>query len=181
MFRQLNDLKKFFQAYFERKDNIEYRQILTTKYLKCCYVLPMLKITNTVFIEDDELEEKFIRSPGAGGQHVNKTSSSVQLRFNAKACPSISETVYGRLSTIASHLITQNGEIIITVHSHRSLQRNRDEAKERLIDLIKKATIVPKVRRATKPTLGSKKRRLEKKAQRGETKKNRGRVSKSDY
>lgn len=141
----------------------------------------MLKITNTIIIEDDELDEKFIRAPGPGGQHVNKTSNSVQLRFNAKTCPTISETVFSRLKAIASHLITQDGEIIITVHSHRSLQRNRDEAKERLIELIKKATIQQKKRRPTKPSKSAKGKRMDKKTQRGAIKKNRGKVSRSDY
>lgn len=141
----------------------------------------MLKITNTIIIEDDELEEKFIRAPGAGGQHVNKTSNSVQLRFNAKACPTITETVYNRLKIVASHLITQDGELIVTVHSHRSLQRNRDDARERLVELIKIATIVPKHRRPTKPSKSAKTKRTDKKTQRGAIKRNRGKVSKSDY
>ncbi|WP_420549126.1 alternative ribosome rescue aminoacyl-tRNA hydrolase ArfB [Curvivirga sp.] len=140
-----------------------------------------LKVTNTIIIEDDELEEKFIRAPGPGGQHVNKTSSAVQLRFNAKACPTLSSTVYDRLKTIASHLITQDGEIIITVTSHRSLQRNRDEARERLCDLIRKATIQPKKRRPTKPSKSAKAKRTDQKKQRGAIKKNRSRVSKHDY
>ncbi len=141
----------------------------------------MLQITNSIIIEEDELSEKFIRSPGAGGQHVNKTSNSVQLRFNAKLSTVISEAIYNRLCKIASHLITQDGEIIITVHSHRSLQRNRDEARERLIELIKKATIQPKYRRPTKPSKSAKSKRTDKKKQRGAVKKNRGKVNKSDY
>lgn len=139
----------------------------------------MLVITKSIFIEEHELEEKFIRAPGPGGQHVNKTSSAVQLRFNAKACPTISSTVYDRLKGIASHLITQEGDIIITVTSHRSLQRNREEARTRLFDMIRKATIQPKKRRATKPSKSAKAKRVDQKKQRSAIKKNRGRVS--DY
>ena len=141
----------------------------------------MLQITDNIIIEEDELSEKFIRSPGAGGQHVNTSSNNVQLRFNAKACPKISEAIYNRLCKVASHLITQNGEIIITVHSHRSLQRNRIEARTRLVELIKKATIKPKYRRPTKPSKSAKSKRTDKKKQRGAVKKTRGRVNKSDY
>ncbi|MDX1737101.1 MAG: alternative ribosome rescue aminoacyl-tRNA hydrolase ArfB [Alphaproteobacteria bacterium] len=141
----------------------------------------MLKITNTVIINDDELEEKHIRASGPGGQHVNKTSSAVQLRFDARNSPAITDTVFARLKTIASHLITKDGEIIVTVEEHRSLQRNREIARERLYELIKKATIQPKKRRPTKPSKAAKAKRIDKKTQRGAIKKNRSRVSNSDY
>jgi len=141
----------------------------------------MLKITNTILIEDDELEESFIRSSGPGGQNVNKVSTAVQLRFNAKSSPAISEDVFLRMRQIASHLITKEGVLIITAESHRSQDRNRMDARDRLIEIIRKATIVPKKRKPTKPTYSSKLKRMDKKTQRGATKKTRGRVSKSDY
>lgn len=141
----------------------------------------MLKITNTILIEEDELEEKFIRSPGPGGQNVNKVSTGVQLRFHAKNCPTITATVFTRLRSIASHLMTVDGEIILTANQTRSQDRNRQDARDRLVAMIKQATVIPKHRRPTKPGKNAKAKRTDKKTQRGAIKKNRGRVSKSDY
>lgn len=141
----------------------------------------MLKITNTIIIDDDEIDESFIRSSGPGGQNVNKVSTAVQLRFDAKSSPAITETVLLRMGQIASHLMTKDGVLIITAESHRSQDRNRADARDRLIEIIQKATIVPKRRKPTKPTYSSKLKRMDKKTQRGTTKKNRGKVSKSDY
>ncbi len=141
----------------------------------------MLKITNTILIDDDEIDESFIRSSGPGGQNVNKVSTAVQLRFDAKSSPAITETMLLRMGQIASHLMTKDGVLIITAESHRSQDRNRADARDRLIEIIQKATIVPKRRKPTKPTYSSKLKRMDKKTQRGTTKKNRGKVSKSDY
>ena len=141
----------------------------------------MLKITNTILIDDDEIDESFIRSSGPGGQNVNKVSTAVQLRFDAKSSPAITEIVLLRMGQIASHLMTKDGVLIITAESHRSQDRNRADARDRLIEIIQKATIVPKRRKPTKPTYSSKLKRMDKKTQRGTTKKNRSKVSKSDY
>ncbi|WP_169543578.1 alternative ribosome rescue aminoacyl-tRNA hydrolase ArfB [Sneathiella aquimaris] len=141
----------------------------------------MIQITPQIFIHDDEIEESFIRSSGPGGQNVNKVSSAVQLRFDAKSSASISETLFNRMRQVASHLMTKEGVLIITAESFRSQERNRADAKERLSEVIRKASIVPKTRRPTKPTYSSKLKRMDKKKQRGTIKKNRGRVSKSDF
>lgn len=141
----------------------------------------MIEITSHIFIHEDELTESFIRSSGPGGQNVNKVSTSVQLRFDAKNSPNIPAAVFERLSKIASHLMTLDGEIILTANKHRSQDRNRQDARERLIDLIRQATIVQKPRRPTKPSRSAKAKRMDQKKQRGATKKTRGRVSKSDY
>jgi len=141
----------------------------------------MIQVTRHITLDEDELEESFIRASGPGGQNVNKVSTSVQLRFNAKSSPAITQAVFDRLSRIASHLITKDGQIIITANKFRSQERNRQDARDRLCDLIRKATIVQKTRRPTKPSRAAKAKRMDKKSQRSSTKKNRGRVSKSDY
>lgn len=141
----------------------------------------MIEITPQIKINEDELVESFVRSSGPGGQNVNKVSTSVQLRFNAKASPAISDYVFNRLATVASHLMTKEGILIIIAESHRLQSRNREDARARLIDLIKKASFRPKRRIATKPSRNAKAKRMDVKKQRGVTKKTRGRVSKSDY
>ncbi|MEH6402406.1 MAG: alternative ribosome rescue aminoacyl-tRNA hydrolase ArfB [Sneathiella sp.] len=141
----------------------------------------MLKVTDTILINDDEIVESFVRSSGPGGQNVNKVSTAVQLRFDAKNSSAISDPLLNRMRQVASHLLTKDGILIITAESHRSQDRNRQDAKSRLIDIIQKATIVPKNRRPTKPSYSSKLKRMDKKTQRGATKKTRGRVTKSDF
>lgn len=141
----------------------------------------MLTVTNTIQIAEDELEEKFIRSPGPGGQNVNKVSSGVQLRFSARNSSAISATVFARLRGIAGHLMTGEGAIVITATQFRSQDRNRQDARDRLAALIRRASVVPKRRRPTKPSKAARAKRTDQKTQRGAIKKNRGKVSSKDY
>ena len=136
----------------------------------------MIKITDTISIDESEIEEKFIRSPGAGGQKVNKTASAVQLRFDARKSPMLSHAVFLRLKKIAGSRMTQGGEIVLTAHSFRTQELNRADALARLVAMIKEASISPKRRRATKPTRASKVRRLDAKKRASQTKQARGKV-----
>lgn len=135
-----------------------------------------MRISDTIEIEDWELTESFHRSSGPGGQHVNKVSSAVELRFEAERSPNLPPAVKSRLKRLAGRRWTKDGAVIITAESHRSQLMNRENAREKLVDLIQKALEVPKRRIKTRPTLGSKRRRLEGKKQRGEVKKLRGKV-----
>ena len=140
----------------------------------------MIKVTDSISLNENEIEEDFIRSPGPGGQHVNKTESAVQLRFNARRSPALSNAIYLRLVPLAGSRLTKDGVIVITANQFRERERNREDALARLVDLIRQAATPPKRRRATKPTKGSKERRLEGKQRRGSTKKDRGRPGLSD-
>ncbi len=140
----------------------------------------MIKVTDTISLNENEIEEDFIRSPGPGGQHVNKTESAVQLRFNARRSKALSNAIYLRLVPLAGSRLTKDGVMVITANQYRERERNREDALGRLIDLIRAAAVPPKHRRATKPTKGSKERRLDGKQKRGETKKGRGRPGLGD-
>ncbi len=133
-----------------------------------------IPITPSLSIDEDEIEETFVRASGPGGQHVNTTSTAVQLRFDARRSRSLPDDVAVRLMKLAGSRLTQDGVIVIVAQSHRSQQRNREEALARLVELIRKATERPKPRRPTGPTLASKQRRLESKGKRSQVKKMRG-------
>jgi ribosome-associated protein len=130
-----------------------------------------MRITDHITIDEREIEEKFIRSSGPGGQNVNKVSTAVELRFDVRHSGSLPMAVRDRLVALAGRRITDDGVLVIRADTHRTQERNRDEARARLTDLIRRATIVPKKRIATKPTRGSKTRRIEGKVKRGVVKK----------
>ena len=136
----------------------------------------MLTITDAITIEDWELTEQFIRASGPGGQNVNKVSTAVELRFEAERSPNLPGQVKNRLRRIAGRKWTKDGALVLQVDETRSQARNRDIARERLKEMIISALKPPKKRIPTKPTLGSKKRRLEQKKARGEVKAMRGKV-----
>lgn len=126
----------------------------------------MIRITHRISLDDDELKESFVRSSGPGGQNVNKLSTAVELRFDVRNSPNLPDDVRHRLERLAGGRLTQDGVLILTADRHRTQHRNRQDALERLTELIREASIPPTPRRPTKPTLGSKKRRLEAKGQR---------------
>ena len=136
----------------------------------------MLWITETLHIADWELSESFMRSSGPGGQNVNKVSTAVELRFEAERSPHLSPAVKSRLKKIAGRKWTLEGALIVQVEDTRSQARNREIARERLAEMIRSALVAPKRRIATKPTLGSQRRRITAKVQRGEVKSLRGKV-----
>ncbi len=134
----------------------------------------MLHVTETLAIADWELTESFMRSSGPGGQNVNKVSTAVELRFEAERSPHLPAPVKARLKRLAGRKWTLDGAVVIQVEDTRSQARNREIARERLVEMIRAALVAPKRRIATKPTLGSQRRRLVAKAVRGEVKALRG-------
>ena len=131
----------------------------------------MIAITRSISLDEAELQETFLRSSGAGGQNIQKVETAVQLRFDAAHSPSLPEHVRTRLLGLAGRRATNDGVIVITAQRHRTQQRNREDALERLLELIRAAAApLPPKRRPTKPTYGSQQRRLEGKSQRSSLK-----------
>ena len=137
----------------------------------------MIEVAAGLEVPDSELEFAYIRSPGPGGQNVNKVASAVQLRFNAGASVVLDHWSRTRLATLAGRRLNRDGWLVLSAHRHRTQEGNRRDALERLAELIVAARERPKPRRATKPTRGSKERRLEGKKQRTHLKQLRGRPS----
>jgi len=135
----------------------------------------MLEISANVSIPDNEIEFSAIRAQGSGGQNVNKVSSAIHLRFDIKAS-SLPEFYKQRLLRLRDHRLTKEGVIVIKAQQYRTQEQNREDALERLSELIKSVTAIQKARRATKPTRGSQQRRMDSKAKRGKTKALRGRI-----
>jgi ribosome-associated protein len=136
----------------------------------------LIRVTPRISIEEAELQEDFLRASGAGGQNIQKVETAVQLRFDVAHSPNLPEPVRQRLLRLGGRRITGEGVLVITAQRHRTQLRNREDARERLLELIREAaTPPPPPRRPTKPTLGSKTRRLEGKAKRGDVKRMRGR------
>jgi ribosome-associated protein len=127
----------------------------------------MIRITDRIGIGDDELDERFIRASGPGGQNVNKLSTAVQLRFDVRGSPSLPDAVRARLERLAGRRLTNDGVLIITAQRYRTQERNRQDALDRLVELIQRAAVAPIPRRPTRPTAGSRARRLEGKKRRG--------------
>jgi ribosome-associated protein len=134
----------------------------------------MIVVTPRIVLDERELEETFVRSSGPGGQNVNKLSTAVQLRFDVRRSPSLPDDVRARLERLAGSRLTGEGVLIILAQRHRTQERNREDARERLIELIRRAAVAPTPRRPTKPTFASKRRRLDAKVRRGRVKSLRG-------
>jgi ribosome-associated protein len=126
----------------------------------------MLRITDCISIDENELVEEFVRSSGPGGQNVNKLNTAVQLRFDVRHSRSLPGDVRSRLERLAGRRLTKDGVLVLIAQRHRTQERNRQDALDRLVEMIQRAAVAPTPRRATKPTKASRKRRLESKKRR---------------
>lgn len=141
----------------------------------------MIEVTPHITLQDDEVQERFIRAAGPGGQNVNKVSTAVELRFDVRRSPSLPDAVAVRLMRLAGRRLTQDGVLVLLAQQHRTQERNRADALERLLELIRKAAEPPPPpRKKTKPTKASKERRLQAKGQRSGVKAMRGKVRGDD-
>jgi ribosome-associated protein len=131
----------------------------------------MIHITDAIALEEREVEESFVRAAGPGGQNVNKVATAVQLRFDVRRSPSLPEDVRARLVKLAGRKLTQEGVLVITAQRYRTQDRNRQDALERLVALLRRAAVRQTPRRPTKPTAGARRRRLEAKSHRAGLKK----------
>ena len=137
----------------------------------------MIQVTPSVAIQESELEERFVRASGPGGQNVNKVATAVELRFDAARSPALSDEARDRLRAIAGTRMTADGVILIDARRHRTQSQNREDARERLAGLIRQALVRPRRRRKTRPTKGSVQKRIASKKHRAETKRGRGRIA----
>lgn len=140
----------------------------------------MLQVTPSIVIDDSEIEERFVRASGPGGQNVNKVSTAVQLRFDAGRSTSIDDEVRGRLTAIAGSRMTADGVLVIDSRTFRTQAQNREAARERLVELLRQAAVKPKRRRKTRPSGASRLQRLESKRRRASTKQGRRNVAGDD-
>ena len=140
----------------------------------------MIQITPTIVLDEREIQEEFIRATGPGGQNVNKVATAVQLRFDVAHSPTLPDEVRERLIRLSGRRMTDDGVLILVARRFRTQERNRQDAMDRLVALIRKATQKPKPRRRTRPTLASRERRLDTKRRRSETKRGRQSVSHSE-
>ena len=136
----------------------------------------MIQITSSIFLDEGEILFEFIRASGPGGQNVNKVASAVQLRFDVRGSPSLPDDVRQRLIHLAGRRITEEGILVLEASRYRTQEQNREEALQRLMNLIRAAAVKPRPRRQTRPTLASQQQRLAQKKQRGAVKRQRQRV-----